>query len=76
MHEYMALHAHSNPLPSHSCSRDANKGIGGCSKKSYDKAKTGDSLGAAPNFSVRGVISNFRKMLRPWRGQEIYPFFP
>ena len=41
----------------------------------YDKAKTGDCLGAAPIFNVREVISSFTKMLKPWRGQEKYPFF-
>ena len=26
--------------------------------------------------NVRDVIGNFKKMLKPWGGQEKYPFFP
>ena len=45
MHDHMTLHAHSNPLPSHSRPSDASERSGG-----YDKAKTGDCPGAAPSL--------------------------
>ena len=73
MHEYMILHAQSNPLPSHSPTRDAKSALWSVGHCIY-KATTGDSPRAAPIYSVRDVIGNFKKMLRPWRGQEKYPF--
>ena len=39
----------------------------------YNKVKTGVCPGTAPLFSVREVIGSFKKMLKPWRGQEKYP---
>ena len=69
MHEEMALHAHSNPLPSHSPPEtltSAMGAVGNC----CDKASTGDCPDAAPLYSAREFVSNFKKMLRPWRGQE------
>ena len=74
MHEYMTLHAHSNPLPSHSRPRDAKISVGAVGE-CYDKAKHGNCPGAATLFSVREIIGNFKKMLKPWGGQEKYPFF-
>ena len=35
--------------------------VGNC----YDKAKNSDCPRAAPTFSVREVIGNFKKMLKP-----------
>ena len=37
--------------------------------------KLATALVQRPLFSVREVIGNFEKMLKPRVGQEIYPFF-
>ena len=38
----------------------------------YDKAKSSVSRGATHRFSVREYIGNFKKMLKPWEGQQKY----
>ena len=40
----------------------------------YHKAKNGVCPGATPLFSVREAPGNFKKMLKPWKGQDKYPF--
>ena len=73
MHEYMTLHAQSNPLPSHSHTKHAKSAVWSVGHCVY-KATTGDCTGAGPIYSVTEVLGNLQKMLKPWGVQEKYPF--
>ena len=73
MHEHMTLHAHSNPLPTHSRPAHTTKTVGTVGD-CFDKATTGDCPDAAPIYSVKEVVGKFKRMLKLWGGQENYPF--
>ena len=38
------------------------------------RKKLATALTQRPLYSVREVIGNFKKMLKPWGGQKKYPF--
>ena len=64
MHEYMTLHAHSNPLLSDSRPKMLLSAAGAVGDY-CDKANTGNCPNELPIFSMREVIRYFKKMLKP-----------
>ena len=65
MLDHMTLHAHSNPLTSHSRPSNASEHSGGC----RSLLRQGQNLATAgmqhPLYSVGEVIGNSKKMLKP-----------
>ena len=75
VHAHMDWHAHSNPLPSHCCPSDAQERSGSCSCLLPQSENWRLPRRSAFYSNVRDIIGNFKKMLKPWGGQEKYPFF-
>ena len=73
MHAHMNWHAHSNPIPSHSCPSDANKRSRAVGVTTKHKLATALTQRLLSNVTV--VIGNFNKMLKPSEAQDKYPFF-
>ena len=75
MQERMTLHAHSNPLTP-TVARATLLSVVGTVGNCFGKGITGDCPDAAPIFSVREVIGNFKKDAETMERPRKIPFFP